>query len=555
MHTGGSSFAYLSGHIWDFYEVNLRSIGGNNYLPSTYILYTIWNAPLKIMNVISGPTFDVGYIIFWYKLLPVVFLFGSAIIIYKIGVLLGLNNHNAFILTAFWLTSPILIFSQFIFGQYDIFTVFFALLGYLFYLKRKLNWFIFFFAISLTFKYFPIFIFIPLLLLIEKRVSKILAAVLLVMIPVGLEVLPYLPSEAFINGIFGFKAAQHVSKGGTGKLFIGLWLLFCGYIYLKRIRNDNEFQQATLYIPMAVLSALFSLIIWNPQWLLWVTPFLALTSFFNRNRKIYMILDIIMMLFFVAFTVNNWPGWVDQSLWSLGLFKDVNPGIADPQLGFMMKDIYISAGRKMYGHLLTLCFLFNIIAKFPFCEKNEGKSPVNYNDFDGYKIWNFIRVRFYLGTAIFVIPAVICLLYSNPGQIIINHPLNHTAQAVAGDNFAQTFGAAAGKINKLVVEIPRDEERNFANATFRLVQINDSSSERVIYDTIITDKMISNGKIFINLNGREITKGGHCAFSLLTTRQARIWQNDYTDNNLPPSSYINGKLSNAAMAFSLYGEN
>ena len=38
LHTGGSSFAYLNGHILDFYDYNAQFMEVNNYLPSTYFV-------------------------------------------------------------------------------------------------------------------------------------------------------------------------------------------------------------------------------------------------------------------------------------------------------------------------------------------------------------------------------------------------------------------------------------------------------------------------------------------------------------------------------------
>ena len=124
LHTGGSSITYLNGHILDFYEVNLKALGGDNYLPSTYIIFALWNLPMRILGVVSTATMEVGYVIFWYKLLTTIFFVGSAILLYKIALVIGLSKANSKLLMILWVSSPIAFFSQFIFGQYDILTVF-----------------------------------------------------------------------------------------------------------------------------------------------------------------------------------------------------------------------------------------------------------------------------------------------------------------------------------------------------------------------------------------------------------------------------------------------
>lgn len=407
LHTGGCSITYLNGHILDFYDINQKALGTANYLASTYIIFAVWNLPIRMLNLVIEPTFNVGNIIFWYKLLPTIFLAGAAYYFYKIGILIKLNRNDSILMTAFWLSSPILLFSQFIFGQYDIFTVFFTLIGLYFYLQRKMNGFIFFFAIALTFKYFPIFIFIPLLLLVEKRLWKIILIGIVVLIPIVLELLPYLHSAAFREGIFGFQAAQGIARH-AGIVFDILWLVICGFAFWKKIENGEEFLQWTLYLPMAVTSLMFSFIAWNPQWLLFATPFLASTTFINKRARFFVLLDILMMFFFVAHTVNSWPGWVDQALWGLGIFKGVNPSITDPHLGFMMKNIYVAFSNKLYYQLLSLCFIVNVILKMPVKQFTAWG-----NDFTALPIRehrNLVRLRFAVGIAIFIIPAAICLL-------------------------------------------------------------------------------------------------------------------------------------------------
>ncbi|KWX88318.1 hypothetical protein AMQ83_07565 [Paenibacillus riograndensis] len=53
LHTGGSSFTLLDGHFIDFYEVNAERFGITNYMISSYILFGIWNFPLKIMGIMN----------------------------------------------------------------------------------------------------------------------------------------------------------------------------------------------------------------------------------------------------------------------------------------------------------------------------------------------------------------------------------------------------------------------------------------------------------------------------------------------------------------------
>ena len=136
-HTGGSSFAYLNGHFLDFYDYNVQYFGGNSYMPSSYLLFAIWNIPIKLLGLMTVPTMTVTFpVVMWYKLLPTIFYLVSGYLIYKIALVIGMGNLKAKLCGYAFLTMQIGFFSQFIFGQYDSFTVFFMLLGLLYYYRK-----------------------------------------------------------------------------------------------------------------------------------------------------------------------------------------------------------------------------------------------------------------------------------------------------------------------------------------------------------------------------------------------------------------------------------
>jgi hypothetical protein len=417
LHTGGSSFTYLNLHFRDFYEVNRILMPGVNYLPSTYILFAVWNIPVRLLGLVYYATLDVGCVIFWYKLLPTLFLALSAYYLYKIGKVIGLNKANSILMTAIWVSSPILFFSQFIFGQYDIFCAFFVLVGLYYFLKRNIWAFVLFFGIAVTFKYFPLFIFVPLLLLVEKDIKKIPLYMAPVMVFVCLQVLFYISSPSFRAGVMGFSVAGMRLKGSFLTIwpginiyfFISLWFIISGLCYLAEpITDKNKFYQTVFYICLLVCGALFALIFWHPQWLLLITPFLAITTFMDRRIRQFLLLDLIMMGAFVGFTVNVWQMNVDQQMFKLGLLAGFNPSLFDPDKVLRMARIFIS-GANIYLNLFTAILVLNLLCKFPTMTNkwngNDLLAPV-----DTY--WNYARLRFVGGVAIFIIPAFISFFYT-----------------------------------------------------------------------------------------------------------------------------------------------
>ena len=140
MHTAGCSYGYLQGHFWDFYEWDAYQYNmWASYMPSTYLVFAIWNIPVRLLGLVTCPerfAYNFG-VLMWYKLLPVSLYLISGFLIFKIASVIGMGTKKSKLCAYVFLTTPIGFFSQFMFGQYDIFTVFLILLGIYYYLKRS----------------------------------------------------------------------------------------------------------------------------------------------------------------------------------------------------------------------------------------------------------------------------------------------------------------------------------------------------------------------------------------------------------------------------------
>ena len=407
-HTVGSSFAYLKGHIFDFYGYNEQFISSNTYLPSSYVLVAIWNIPLKILGLIDLPTTELSIgIIWWNKILTTLFYIFSGIIIYKIGRTLGFSQKKSKLTAFIWLSTPIALFSQFIFGQYDIFTLFFTLLGLYFYFKKDNFKFILFFGIAITFKYFPIFIFFPLLLTMEKDIWGIIKKTCLVFLPAIIEIAIYYRAPEFRANVLGFYAtnvilgAELPLLGTSIKLFISFWVLLCTYAYFNEISDKDDFIKYVFFYCAIACFIIFGISIWHPQWVLFMTPFLVFSTVVNKKAKMFLFLDILLMFFFVAFTVNFWVNNVDQQLFANGIFRYMAKDIQSAS--FMMCDIFRIHDKDMFYTMFSTLLFAKVIFSHPkFCLDNIKA------EIDGSI--SMTRVRLILGMMIFLIPAFICLL-------------------------------------------------------------------------------------------------------------------------------------------------
>lgn len=149
-HTNSSSFAYLYGHFWDFYDYNKTRMGDNNYLPIFYWFFAIWNIPIMLLGLIPEVTSETwgqatAIQTIWSKLLLAIFFFGAVNLVGKISSQISnalqrdrgpqYEDFPKFLFA----TSPFAIFAVFIFGGYDIFALFLCSWGCELIFQKTLN--------------------------------------------------------------------------------------------------------------------------------------------------------------------------------------------------------------------------------------------------------------------------------------------------------------------------------------------------------------------------------------------------------------------------------
>ena len=71
LHTAGCSYGYLNGHFRDFYDYCGTFDIHPAYMPSFYLIFAIWNIPMRLFGVVTFPTENLPVLaILWAKLLP-----------------------------------------------------------------------------------------------------------------------------------------------------------------------------------------------------------------------------------------------------------------------------------------------------------------------------------------------------------------------------------------------------------------------------------------------------------------------------------------------------
>lgn len=410
--TGNRSFLMYE-HFADFYQASYEQSGGYwaNYLPSTFIAYAIWNLPLYLTGHAPEAILTNSFVnLMWYKLLPVIIYFITAQLIYHIGKEMGFGEKKSLLCKFAFLVFPMGVFSQFIFSQYDIFTVFFMVLGLYFFLKNKMWQFALAFGMASTFKYHAVLYFAALLLLKKKKIRNLIRYTLIMAVPLMVEILPNLSSDAFRRNVFGFSALEYVKKPFSVGFFSGINLMAAVaafvlvWAYQKKVDKDATASWAVFFC-VAVSFSVFGFSTWNPQWVLLMAPFLVLNIFMNENGNLLLMITNIFMLAMYIFCSQS---MVDERVLNGGILKYI---LKDRNFAVRMWDVYRFHDQELLCTAMWIVLLLYVVFGHPRYHSKKG-STISRG-----LVWQ-IRAAFLFGVAAFVLPMSVCAMGILQGKTV-----------------------------------------------------------------------------------------------------------------------------------------
>ena len=397
--TGNRSFLMYK-HFTDFYQASYEQSGGYwaNYLPSTFIAYAIWNLPLYLTGHAPEAILTNSFVnLMWYKL-------------YDIGKEMGFGEKKSLLCKFAFLVFPMGVFSQFIFSQYDIFTVFFMVLGLYFFLKNKMWQFALAFGMASTFKYHAVLYFAALLLLKKKKIRNLIRYTLIMAVPLMVEILPNLSSDAFRRNVFGFSALEYVKKPFSVGFFSGINLMAAVaafvlvWAYQKKVDKDATASWAVFFC-VAVSFSVFGFSTWNPQWVLLMAPFLVLNIFMNENGNLLLMITNIFMLAMYIFCSQS---MVDERVLNGGILKYI---LKDRNFAVRMWDIYRFHDQELLCTAMWIVLLLYVVFGHPRYHSKKG-STISRG-----LVWQ-IRAAFLFGVAAFVLPMSVCAMGILQGKTV-----------------------------------------------------------------------------------------------------------------------------------------
>ena len=428
-HTYTSSYAYLSGHFSDFYDYNYYYVGGNDYLPSLYVIFAIWNIPLKLLGLIPDNNAQPWMLttpteIIWSKLLLTLFFVACILVLDRISRLISKEfDYKGVNAGALFATSPFIIFGVFIYSQYDVIGVFFTLLGFYFYLNKRFVYFSLLFSISISFKYFAFIIYVPLILLIEKRIIFLIGYLLLGLLVTIVEIGFYWHSEIFIKEFFSLAGGKtgEAMRRSSAFYFAAMYALMCFYAFFSKPPHEDfkkVWYRNAILMPTFSYALMFSIVRWHPHWLVVLAPFTCLCYTLLQKQKWLARIEIAAYIGFVIICFNTWERNADITMVFNGIF-----GAFIPKTDMIGRDIlgsqFMGISRALfylylYSPFILLCYCsrFELIKNLLvfFGRENNSLNSLKNSQFQGLGR-DLLYGRAFLGTMFIVFIAIMCILW------------------------------------------------------------------------------------------------------------------------------------------------
>lgn len=558
-HTVTSSYAFYHGHFGDFYDFNEATIGGALYLPALYIIFAIWMSPLALLGLVNPRTNSVIELTaveqLWAKTLLLLVFFATFYLIAGISRrAFPEESRVQLAVRSAYLLSPLAGFAVFTFGQYDIFSVLFTLLGVLMYFRRNSFWFVFWFSIAISFKYFAAFLFVPLALFYFKKPLRIALAFAGGVAFTALELLVFFPSPSFRSGAF-LLAEGKASDPLHNQLQVLMGVLFlvlCVAAFLYGRRRD-DLTKPLIFIWLAAYPIMLLAVTWHPQWTVLLAPAFALAVGLMRRPALFLVAESITFFAFIVVVVTRWPENVDAIMITRGVLSRL---VNDPPL--LQRDVGALAIEPYSGVLVTVMFILPLI--WLAFERASGASQTEFRS-PALSVWILraatVLVSFTLPSLVLTFIPKDAALEINPSAIqygaIAVGPPDGVRTATAADEFVQEFVAAGDGLTGL--RIPTATYMRSNQGTIE-VSVKDDDDSVVAREVIDSSTLASDGAIYVAFSPQSSSGGQEYTLEISQSADSAadvvgFWTVVDTDPALPVLT-VSGDLVEEQVALTYY---
>lgn len=395
------------------YKQNLYYINNAHYNIVIYLIFSIFELPVYLVTSIFGLGINEPLLYYIGKLVSLGFFIACIPIVKKIALQLGFSETISHWASFFFAIFPPAFFSAVVMGQYDTLCLFFLLFGFLRWLQGKQWGFVFWFGLGAACKFFPLFLFIPLLLLTEKRILQIIKYALCSLWLVVPTTLLYLGRTGDMNTFNDIMIQRlfsaRISAASNVSIFPILFLLVCFVCYIWAPAKER-IPKIGLWICLAVFSLFFFFVEWHPQWLILMAPFMVLTTFAEKNKLPWFWLDIVFSAGFFILCAVTHPNQLEANLFDFGIIGIITNLRTTSSAGYNSISFYynllpiVSAIPMVLigGVLIAQTILKRPSSTGTLATKLSKDTPALYTKRYGLMAW----VIFVIGISVWLLPTI-----------------------------------------------------------------------------------------------------------------------------------------------------
>lgn len=278
-----------------------------------YIVFALWNFPLWIAETFfKVDVFNSVLCLMWGKTLLLVATVLITWAIYRLCLTLELSKEISEFVCILFITSNFFMTSVIMMSAYDIVALYFVIEGMNFYFKGDRRGFLICFMCAIPLKFFALLLFIPLVLLIEKRILRIIGYGIMSILPILVfrllvpcqamagEALPFCFLDMFrstdLSNLAFLYTVTYEEALVLGRIYPSFiaWIILFLVCYFLKPEGKEGINKWGIYLCFLSYAILFTTCMSHPYWLLIMVPISAILM--GQNYKylyVNMILEMV----------------------------------------------------------------------------------------------------------------------------------------------------------------------------------------------------------------------------------------------------------------------
>ena len=359
---------------------------GAVYYWTVYLVIGLWNLPVWILQKLFGINVFSVKCMLWCRLEIIVFLFLTLWILEKLLKEFGYGKEKCRFAQFLFASSLLVLLPAVAISQIDIITVFLMLLGIYEYIRTdKITWkFLLIFSFTASLKIFALFVFIPLVLMREKRILYAVWDLLMGTVWIALCLLPYAGREDYIestsvlNDVMVERMFTTTLPAGNVEIpaFLSILVAISIWAYMKKPKTKEACFYYVNWIALAVFADFFIFVFAHPYWIVLLAPYLILLLVMNtENGKLNLILEFFLQTSVTVFYWCTFGVYVTEDTFSYLVLKRF--GFAPNRTGYQgLADLVTDKGLDNYVTVLFGIFAVCLLA-FLLINRPEKKQEVS----------------------------------------------------------------------------------------------------------------------------------------------------------------------------------